>query len=69
MPAAERSYQDGIDGGFTLVHQGLMRQSESSLDIKILEGSGRGQLSSISGTMKITQNNGTHQYELEYQLN
>ncbi|MEO0884075.1 MAG: DUF3224 domain-containing protein, partial [Pseudomonadota bacterium] len=59
---------DGRDGGFTLVHQGSMSQNESSLDIKILEGSGQGQLSGISGTMKITQNNDTHKYELEYKL-
>ena len=60
---------DGLEGGFTLVHQGFMSKTENSLDIKILEGSGQGQLSKISGTMKIIQNDGMHQYELEYAIN
>ncbi|MEM9667580.1 MAG: DUF3224 domain-containing protein [Pseudomonadota bacterium] len=60
---------DGFEGGFTLVHQGFMSQSESSLDISILEGTGRGQLANISGAMTITQDNGVHRYDLEYELN
>ena len=59
---------DGLEGGFTLVHQGFMSEKESSLDINILEGSGYGQFANISGRVTITQENGTHRYELKYEL-
>ena len=60
---------DGLEGGFTLIHQGFMSEKESSLDINILEGSGYGQFANISGTMTIIQDDDTHQYELKYELN
>lgn len=58
----------GREGGFTLVHEGNMSSSERSLDIRILGGSGTGELEGIRGELKVTQSGGTHQYELVYEL-
>ena len=55
-------------GGFTLVHNGYMSANSSSLDVTILEGSGSGELQSISGSMLITQDETGHWYELKFEL-
>ena len=39
-----------------------------TLDITIVEGSGSGELSGISGNLTIKQENGQHYYELDYRL-
>lgn len=57
---------DGKAGQFTLLHRGKMSAQEQSLDISILESSGSGELSSISGRMRIIQQDGKHSYELDY---
>lgn len=57
---------DGRTGSFTLLHRGYMDADSQSLDITILKGSGSGQLQGISGSMQITQEDGGHQYELNY---
>lgn len=59
---------DGKAGQFTLLHRGKMSAQEQSLDISILDGSGSDELSSISGTMRIIQQDGKHSYELDYEL-
>lgn len=59
---------DGKKGSFTLFHVGKMSSSDSELEIIIVSGSGTGQLANISGTMTITQENGKHNYVLNYQL-
>ena len=59
---------DGLSGAFTLLHRGFMDQQAQSLDITILEGSGSGGLAGVSGSMQITQEEGVHQYSLEYEL-
>lgn len=59
---------EGAVGTFTLVHNGYMSSEKQMLDIKILDGSGTGDLKNISGAMKITQDDGGHQYELTYSL-
>ncbi len=58
----------GRTGGFSLLHRGRMDANSQSLDIAILEGSGSGELTGISGTMQITQNESGHQYELVFDL-
>ena len=58
----------GKSGAFALIHKGHMSSESQSLDIKILEGSGSGELEHISGSMAITQNSGGHSYELVYEL-
>lgn len=59
---------DGKKGGFTLIHNGYMSSEGQSLEVKILEGSGSGQLENISGELEITQKDGAHEYELRYEL-
>ncbi len=59
---------EGKSGGFTLLHRGHMSAQGASLEVDILEGSGSGQLSGISGNLAITQEDGGHQYTLNYAL-
>jgi hypothetical protein len=59
---------DGKKGAFTLVHMGRMSETEQSLQVEILEGSGSGELEGISGKMAIIRDDGRHTYELEYTL-
>ena len=59
---------NGKNGSFTLLHSGFMNKDSQSLDVEILEGSGDGELSDISGTMSIIQEDGQHSYVLEYKL-
>jgi hypothetical protein len=55
-------------GGFTLVHKGQMSQSSQSLEVQILNGSGSGELQTISGSLDIIQDVDGHRYELAYEL-
>ncbi len=59
---------DGKVGSFTLVHNGIMSAEAQSLEVKILQGSGNGELENISGSMEISQADGGHQYTFSYQL-
>lgn len=59
---------DGRSGAFTLQHRGYMDSESQSLNIRILAGSGEGELAGISGSMQITQHDGGHQYVLDYEL-
>jgi hypothetical protein len=45
-----------------------MSKESQSLDVDILEGSGTGELETISGSMVITQGEDGHTYELTYEL-
>lgn len=58
----------GKHGGFTLFHTGFMSATKQTLDITIVEGSGSGEFSGISGQLTINQENGKHYYELDYKL-
>lgn len=59
---------NGKTGTFTLVHEGYMSPQQQNLHIKILEGTGQGELTGISGTLDITQENSIHSYKLTYDL-
>lgn len=59
---------DGRTGAFTLVHQGWMNKDAQSLDVTVLEGSGSGELATITGSMLITQDANGHRYEFTYEL-
>lgn len=59
---------DGRSGAFTLVHEGRMTKDTQSLAVNILEGSGSGELVTITGSMLITQDEAGHGYELSYEL-
>ena len=55
-------------GQFTLVHKGHMTKNSQSLEVTILEGSGRGELQTISGSMRIIQDANGHRYKLSFGL-
>ncbi|MDO6446892.1 DUF3224 domain-containing protein [Colwellia sp. 1_MG-2023] len=59
---------NGKTGAFTLVHSGAMDKTSQSLTVTILAGSGEGELSNISGSLEIIQENGDHSYVLNYTL-
>lgn len=59
---------NGIAGGFTLVHKGYMSSEAQSLEVTVLQGSGRGDLKNISGSMHIIQDEKGHRYELTFEL-
>jgi hypothetical protein len=59
---------EGKSGGFTLAHSGHMSKESQSLEVTIVEGSGSGELQSISGSMLIAQDANGHSYELTYEL-
>jgi hypothetical protein len=59
---------DGRSGTFTLIHRGCMTGDSQSLEVSILEGSGSGELLTITGSMLITQDVNGHGYELRYEL-
>ena len=57
---------NGKTGSFTLFHNGYMSSSKQSLDVIIVEGSGSGELKGIQGELSIVQEDGVHNYVLEY---
>ncbi|MFS1523921.1 DUF3224 domain-containing protein [Microbulbifer sp. 2304DJ12-6] len=59
---------DGQNGSFTLVHNGYMSGETQRLEINILQGSGKGALKNISGSMQIIREKDQHNYVLTYQL-
>jgi hypothetical protein len=59
---------NGKNGAFTFFHNGSMSSSKQELEVVIVEGSGSGELDGIQGELSITQENGTHKYELQYSL-
>lgn len=59
---------EGKQGGFTLVHKGVMNSEVQSLDVSVLQDSGTGELEGISGVMTITQKDGSHAYSFKYNL-
>lgn len=59
---------NGKGGAFTFMHKGAMSKESQSLEITILDGSGSGELKTISGSMSIVQDGGAHSYEFQYEL-
>jgi hypothetical protein len=58
----------GRSGTFDLVHRGIMDRGRPSLDVSIVPDSGTGALAGISGTLTIEIIDGSHVYELTYEL-
>ncbi len=58
----------GRTGSFTLLHEGTMSGKEQSLTVKIMQGSGGGELKNISGNLEIIQKDGVHKYVLNYEI-
>jgi hypothetical protein len=58
----------GRTGSFALQHFGTMVDNKFELIVKVVPGSGTGDLSSIAGAMSITIVSGRHSYKFEYTL-
>jgi hypothetical protein len=59
----------GRSGTFMLMHYGYMSQGAvGRWLVEIVPNSGTGELTGLSGTMKIIQKDGKHYYEIEYEL-
>jgi Protein of unknown function (DUF3224) len=57
------------EGGFALQQFGTMHSGAQTLHYEVVPGSGEGGLEGISGTFHLTiDNDGTHRYELVYDL-
>ncbi len=59
---------DNKTGGFVLQHFATMDSSGRDMIVKVVPGSGTGELKGISGTFTIIIADGKHSYDLEYQL-
>jgi hypothetical protein len=59
---------DGRAGSFALQHAGTMHQGEHDLQIRIVPGSGTGDLEGIAGSLKLDIVDHVHHYVLDYQL-
>jgi|GEM_PF-924803 len=59
---------EGMEGGFSLVHNGKIKNGENSLNIEISPGSGTGDLQGISGYMDIEITDAGHFYTLHYKF-
>ncbi len=57
------------NGSFALQQFGMMRAGAQVLHYEIVPGSGQGELKGITGTFRLTiEDGGTHRYALEYEL-
>jgi hypothetical protein len=59
---------DGRSGSFALQHFGTMQDNKFDLLVKVVPGSGTGELIGLSGTMTITPVNGKHSWKFDYTL-
>ena len=55
-------------GSFALQQLGTMRSGAQTLHYEVVPGSGKDELAGISGTFQLTIDDGTHHYELAYEL-
>lgn len=58
----------GRSGSFALQHSGTMTHGALELSIKVVPGSGTGQLAGLAGAMTIKIEDGKHFYDFEYTL-
>ena len=58
----------GRSGSFALQHFGTMEDNKFDLEVKVVPGSGTGDLIGICGTMTIKIVSGKHSYLLDYTL-
>lgn len=59
---------NGHHGSFALQHFGTMEDNKFDLLVKVVPGSGTGELTGISGTMSIAIANGKHSWKFDYTL-
>ena len=58
----------GRSGSFALQHFGTMIENKFELIVRVVPGSGSGELTGISGDMTITPVNGKHSWKFDYDL-
>lgn len=58
---------EGRRGSFAMIHLGVMNSAGVELSVRIVPGSGLGELAGITGTVSIQIREGQHYYELDYQ--
>ena len=58
---------DGKSGSFVLQHNGVMNKGDAQLTVTIVPDSGTGELTGISGTLEIDNDEGQHSYVLCYE--
>jgi hypothetical protein len=59
---------NGRHGSFALQHFGTMEDNKFDLLVKVVPGSGTGELTGIAGTMSIAIANGKHSWKFDYTL-
>jgi hypothetical protein len=59
---------NGRNGSFALQHFGTMEENKFNLIVKVVPGSGLGELTGISGSMTIAIANGKHSWKFDYTL-
>jgi hypothetical protein len=59
---------DGRQGSFALQQYGTMSPAGQRLEYEIVPGSGRGELVGIVGRLKLSVEQGSHRFVLEYQI-
>ncbi|WP_377701951.1 DUF3224 domain-containing protein [Pseudoduganella sp. UC29_71] len=57
---------DGLSGGFTLQHNGIMDRGQPSLSVLVVPDSGSGDLTGLSGKLNIRNEGGKHYYSFDY---
>jgi hypothetical protein len=58
----------GRTGTFVLQHSGTMARGAQSLTVSVVPDSGTGQLTGLSGTMRVIIADGKHSYEFDYTI-
>lgn len=58
----------GRSGSFVLQHSGTMDRGAQSLTITVVPDSGTGELTGLTGSMKIIIEGGKHSYEFDYEV-
>lgn len=56
------------NGSFALLHRGLMTRGAPELSVTVVPDSGTGQLTGLTGNMKINIVDGKHSYDFDYTL-
>jgi len=59
---------DGKSGSFALQHSSTMDRGTFDMNIRVVPGSGTGDLEGIAGTLTIIIDAGKHSYSFEYAL-
>ncbi len=59
---------NGTSGSFVLQHTGVMNKGDAQLTVTIVPDSGSSDLTGISGTLEITNDDGQHSYILTYEF-